>query len=308
MIEQPIPSTRIQRHLSEIAPDSLDIFLLSDGSIRGAILHGSRMVNQMRSNHKLGILETYVLGQAYLAAGLLSSSVKGRDRISFSIECAGPLKGLSVESNANAQVRGYLSQTPIPLEKELESFDLSPLFGPGFLKVSKILEGAKAPFSGQIMLRSGNIAEDLAWYFLESEQTKSFFALSLHVDKGGSILGAGGLFLQEMPGADEALLSSIQEKALELPSIGTAFSQGAEGKDIISQGFADYSPQIIGNKKPRFFCGCSRERFTAFLAGMQGSQQEEILKDGEFPLRLECHNCSSVYEFSRVECEELFSN
>ncbi len=308
MIEKPIAGKTLSEHLNQLSKDTLDIFLLEDGTLRGAIAHGSMMVNQMRANHDLGVLESYVLGQAYLAAGLLSSAVKGNDRLILSIECGGPIKGLSVETDAKAQVRGYLAQVPIPVEKPLENFDLSPFFGPGFLKITKQLEHAKRPFPGQIMLRSGNLAEDLAWYYLESEQTKSFFSLSIQFDNKGDIIGAGGLFLQELPGAKAEALAKVQKTALAMPSLGTAFSEGASGSELVNRTMGKHSPQILGSRPLRFFCSCSKERFGAFLAGMQGLQQEEILKDSDFPLRVECHNCGSVYEFSRVECEELFSN
>lgn len=308
MIVQPIHNPDLLRHLELIAPDSLDIFFLEEKAIRGAVAHTSAMINQMRANHSLGVLESYVLGQAYTAAGLLSSSVKGQDRIALSVECGGPIKGLVAETDADANVRGYLAQVPIPVEEPMESFDISPLFGPGFLKVTKTLEGAKSPFSGQIMLRSGNLAEDLAWYFLESEQTKSFFSLSIHFDREGTITGAGGLFLQEMPGAEEETLASVQQTALGMSSLGTSFAAGLTGPAIVEEHLHHHKPEFIGQRDIQFFCSCSRERFGSFLAGMQGKQQEEILTQSEFPLRVECHNCGSVYDFSRVECEELFSN
>jgi molecular chaperone Hsp33 len=133
-------------------------------------MNGTRMVNEMRANHELGILETLVLGRAYLGAGLMSADLKSNDRISIKIDCSGPIKGLVVEANAFGEVRGFLKRMPIPIEKPMESFDLSPFFGAGFLLVTKYIEGAKQPFTGQVMLKYGNIAKDLANYYLTSEQ------------------------------------------------------------------------------------------------------------------------------------------
>lgn len=308
MILKPISDEAVERHLQSIQPDSLDIFLLEEGSLRGAVAHCTGMLNQMRANHGLGVLESYVLGQAYIAAGLLSSSVKGNDRLVLSIECGGPIGGLSVETDAEAGVRGYLAQVPIPVEAPLESFDLSPFYGPGFIKVTKYLEGARHPFSGQTMLRSGSLAKDLAWYFLESEQIRTFFSLSIQFDKQGNLTGAGGLFLQELPGADPRILGEVENTAVALRSLGTGFAAGASGRELILSGLAAHGPDFIGTRNIRFHCGCSKERFGSFLAAMQGTQQEEILKGNEFPLKVECHNCGSVYGFSRAECHELFSN
>ena len=97
------------------ARDRLYNFVLADGTVRGVVLHGTRMINEMRANHKLGILETLVLGRAYLGAGLMSAALKGSDRLSIKIECSGPIKGLSVETNAFGEVRGYLKAVPIPI-------------------------------------------------------------------------------------------------------------------------------------------------------------------------------------------------
>jgi molecular chaperone Hsp33 len=167
------------------ARDRLYNFLLSDGAVRGAILNGTRMVNEMRANHELGILETLVLGRAYLGAGLMSASLKSNDRIALKFDCSGPIKGLVVEANAFGEVRGYLKNVTIPITKPMEDFDLSPFFGAGFLSVTKHLEDAKHPFTGKVMLKYGNIAQDLANYYLTSEQIPTAFNLSIKFDKEG---------------------------------------------------------------------------------------------------------------------------
>jgi molecular chaperone Hsp33 len=121
------------------ARDRLHNFLLADGAVRGVIMNGTRMVNEMRANHELGILETLVLGRVYLGAALMSADLKSNDRISIKIDCSGPIKGLVVEANAFGEVRGFLKNVPIPIEKPMEDFNLSPFFGAGFLSVTKYL-------------------------------------------------------------------------------------------------------------------------------------------------------------------------
>jgi len=151
------------------ARDRLHNFMLADEMIRGVIMNGTRMVNEMRANHALGILETLVLGRAYLGVSLMSANLKGNDRVAVKIECSGPIKGLTVEANAFGEVRGYLSKIPIPIDKPMEDFNLSPFFGAGILSVTKHLQDAKQPFTGQVILKYGNIAKDLAYYYLTSE-------------------------------------------------------------------------------------------------------------------------------------------
>ena len=112
-------------------------FLLGDKGVRGVLVRGTGLVKEMRARHGLGLLETLVLGHGCLAATLLATTLKGdKDRLALRIECSGPIKGLVAEANGAGEVRGYLRQNPIPLEKPLESFDLAPFFGAGFLFVS----------------------------------------------------------------------------------------------------------------------------------------------------------------------------
>ena len=137
----------------ESAKERLFNFTVAGGQIRGAVVLGNRMIREMQANHQLGVLETLVLGHSYLGAVLMTTNLKGYDRIGMKIDCSGPIKGINVEANAFGEVRGYLKQVPIPIDKPLEDFNLSPFFGAGFLNVTKILEDAKSPFTGQVMLK-----------------------------------------------------------------------------------------------------------------------------------------------------------
>ena len=156
------------------------------------------LINQMRANHDLGLLETYVRS-GVPSAGILASTVKERDRVQLNIECGGPIAGVYTEAWANGAVRGYLKHNPIPLEKPLESLDLNELYGPGFLTITRILEGRKPPFSGQCMRQYGDLAKDLAFYFSQSEQTPTLIILSIHFDQQGNVDGSGAIFIRRCP-------------------------------------------------------------------------------------------------------------
>ncbi len=304
MIKKKLDSN-ILEHLKKLPEDSNIVFLLSDGTIRGSLLHGTKMINEMRANHNLGILETLVLGHAYIGTELITAMVKGNDRISLEIECGGPIKGLNVESTADGDVRGYLHNNPIEIHKPLESFDMSPFFGPGFLTITKHIEKAKTPFSGRVMLEYGNIAQDLANYFLTSEQIKTLFSISIKFNSDGMVTGAGGLFLQELPGAEETILGELQDTVKGMESIGTYFSRGDSGETLINKTFDKFSPAIIAKKRVRFYCGCSKELFSSFISSMKQEEKEKLIKEGPFPLITTCHNCNSSYSFSRDELEAL---
>ncbi|MDD3941346.1 MAG: Hsp33 family molecular chaperone HslO [Sphaerochaetaceae bacterium] len=291
--------------MASLPEDGRDVFLLHDGSVRAVVLQGTSTINQMRANHELGILETLVLGHGYLAGGLLASTVKGNDRVQFTIECGGPIKGVYVESWAIGAVRGYLKEVPIQVDKPLESFDLSPFFGPGFMTVTKLLEGKKTPFTGQVMLQHGRIAKDLAEYFLISEQTPTVVSLSIQFDREGRVVGAGGLFLQKMPGSDDAHLEELEMICTSMPSLGKHLAAGKSGIEFVEEVFASADPRHLEHLPFGFSCPCDRKRFANYLTTLPADEKTAILTEGPFPLELHCFNCGTTYPFEKDELDIL---
>ena len=292
--------------IKELEDDKKSVFLLADGTVRATLCSTTHIVNQMRANFKTGLLETYVLGQAYIAGALLTSCVKGDDRISLQVECGGPIRGLTVEAWACGGVRGYLLENPIKLTKELTSLDTSDLYGPGFLSIIKVLEGSKEPVKGTSMLEYGNLAKDLAVYFKESEQTPSLFYLSLDFDKLGNVVGAGGLFLQALPGCSDETLSALQVKADKLPNLAKAIANKTSDIDYMNEAFSEFNPKLLEDSFIAFSCPCTRENFMSYASSLPDGEKEEILK-GAFPLEFECFNCGSIHSFTKSEMETLFN-
>ncbi|MEJ2726901.1 MAG: Hsp33 family molecular chaperone HslO [Deltaproteobacteria bacterium] len=306
MIKKTLKGETLKERLLASAKDRIYNFLLADGAVRGAILHGTRMVNEMRANHQLGILETLVLGRAYLGAGMMTANLKGTDAISLKIDCSGPIRGLTVEANAFGEVRGFLKNVPIPIDKPMVDFNLSPFFGAGFLSITRTIEGAKQPFTGKIALEYGNIAQDLANYFLKSEQIPTAFNLSIKYDKSGEVTGAGGLFLQAMPDADDALAAELEALVIEFPSLGEVFSEGQEPEGLIQALFKKYSPRFLASQRVEFICHCSPARLHRVLMMLPVDELEDILDNGPFPLEMRCHYCNSLYYFDKKEIQAIY--
>ncbi len=296
----------LKEQLLASARDRLSNFIMADGSIRGVIMNGTRMVNEMRANHELGILETLVLGRAYLGAGLISADLKGNDRIGLKIDCSGPIKGLVVEANAFGEVRGYLKNVPIPLEKPMEDFDLSPFFGAGFLSVTRYLEDAKQPFTGKVILKYGNVAKDLAYYYLTSEQVPTAFNLSIKFDTDGRVTGAGGLLLQALPETDDKTAGELEERVAHLPSLGVVFGEEMDAEAFVTQNFSNYSPQFLANRRIEFMCHCNKPRLRNLLLMLPLDDLKDIKENGPFPLEMRCHFCSTRYRFSRSEIDRIY--
>jgi molecular chaperone Hsp33 len=304
MIKKQITDEILNKQLNNLSEDTREVFLLENNNFRATIISATHLLNQMRANHDTGVVESLVLGQAYIANALLSATVKENDRVQLTIECGGPIGGVYTEGWASGAVRGYLKNNPIELKEPLTSYDTSALYGPGFLTVSKILEGNKAPFTGQVMLQSGNLAQDLASYFNESEQTPSLFNLSIDFDKEGRIMGAGGLFIQALPGCSEEDLINMEEKAKNLPSLAKNITQNTSPKEYILANFP--TANHLSEQKVGFYCSCSKDNFAKHLIGLPKDEKQSILKDGPFPLYLSCLNCNSSYEFSEKEIKDLF--
>ena len=304
MIRKVIEDKELSGHIASLPPDGREVFLIGGDNVRLSAVSATTMVNSMRANHGTGLLETYMLGQGYIAGALLSSTVKGNDRILMQIQCGGPVKGMSIEAWASGAVRGYLVNNPIPLSAPLESLDTSLIYGPGFLTITKYLEGSKTPFSGDVMLGYGNLANDLALYFKESEQTPSLFYLSIDFDKEGRVWGAGGLFMQALPGCPDSTLEKLQEESSRLGRLGRMIGEGMSVREYVETELSAFHPHHIGHTPIGFSCPCTRESFTSYLSSLPAAEKDEILK-GEFPLELECLNCGSRYSYTKEEFERI---
>jgi len=285
--------------------DQMDIFLLAGSRILGALVQGTQMVNEMQANHELGIIETLALGHAYLAASLLTRSLSGDERIAIHVDSSGPLGGLVVEANTRGHVRGYLLKKGIELVDPVDSFDLAPFIGIGFLKITKYLEDLKQPFTGQVVLQTSNMAEDLVYYFHASEQIPTAIKLSIKFDKQGRVTGAGGLLLQALPEADPQILTKLTEDINAFPSLGKLFEEGQTCTSILTEYFTPYDLELLAHNPVQFHCHCSRERFSDFLKSLPQAELEDIMEKGPFPVVATCHNCNSAYEYTKEDIEHI---
>ena len=306
MIKKKRYGNTLKEQLIAGARDRLVAFSLDRGQVRGSMVHGTRLVNEMRANHQLDILQTMVLGRVYLAAVLMAANLKGNDRLSIQISCSGPIGGVTAEANAFGEVRGYMKNESLPVEKPLESFDLSGFFGAGLLSVIRYLEDARQPFTGTVALQYGNVAKDLANYYLTSEQIPTAFHLSIHFNKQGDVTGAGGLFLQTLPGAGEDLAKRLEQLIWSLPSPGEAFSKGRDVEQFLNSEFRDFTVKILAQRRVEFMCHCNRAKVRSLLTLLPVDELKDMLDNGPFPIETACRHCNTTYEFSRREIREIY--
>lgn len=322
MIKAEITDKELLSHFEKIHKDEMTMFIIADGAFRGAFFHGTRFVNQMRAQHNLGILETMILGQASLCAALLIPTMKGREHLTFRYDTNGPAAGFSVEADSTGYVRGFLLQDRIPVEKPLENWDLSPFFGDGTLSISRIGEGMKQEQTGTVEIVHKNIAQDLAWYFAQSEQVHTAFNTSIQFDQKGRVIGAGGLFLQKMPGeggkkknsedsdfsslTDDELIQKVENAFRAMPSIGKWFSDGGDMEDVIYGLFREFKPQVTLNRDVIFDCPCSKEGFIEHIVHLPESELEDIIANDPSPIEVVCHTCGSRYKIEKELIRDRF--
>ena len=315
MIKANINDNELSAHLSSIEPDGLKIFTMANGRVRGAIFHGTRFVNQLRAQHKLGILETYILGQASLCAALTIPMMKDLEHISIRFECKGAADGYSVEADSTGYVRGFLYNEHIPVTRALENWDLAPFLGPGNLTFSRIHKDDKLPQSSTVDVDGNNIAKDFATYFAQSEQVNTAFHSSIQFDKQGRVIGAGAMYIQIMPVTggtaklgsqvdshqeekedDDVLLQKVENAFKACPSLGLLYSEKTvDSEDIVIGLFREFNPAIVMNRDIIFDCPCNEDYYIHYLRTLPKDQLADIRQNGPDPLEITCRNCGSVY-------------
>ena len=311
--------TDLQKYLDTLEADGLKVFTAANGRIRGAIFHGTRFVNQLRAQHNLGILETYILGQASLCAAMSIPMMKDKEHVVIKYEGIGPVQGYSVEADSTGYVRGYLYNDHIPVKSELEDWNLTPFMGPGSFTFSRVHKDDKYPQSSTVDVDGDNIAKDFATYFAQSEQINTAFNSSIQFDKQGRVIGAGAMYIQVMPktggtagdggGTDSHAEESIEEEKLltgvenafkACPSLGLLYSEKeVDSEDIVIGLFREFSPVITVTRDIIFDCPCSEEKFIGYLKTLPPQQLKEMLEESKDSIQIECRNCGSVYNISK---------
>ena len=310
-----IADKELVEKINALPKDEMAVFVMADGRIRGALFHGTRFVNQMRAQHNLGILESLVLGQASLCAALMIPLMKGQEHLCWKYDVDGPAAGFSVEADSTGYVRGFLYNEHIPVDKPLENWDLKPFLGTGSMSVSRIHKEDSAPHISTVEVNSGNIAEDLAWYYKQSEQISTAFNTGIQFDRQGRVIGAGGMFLQVMPEtggknnsgaskssssdaeADGQFLARVEMAFKTAPSLGQWFSEGGKIEDIVYGLFREFTPSIVLRRDIRYDCPCSEKTFANYIKMLPKQERDDILRKKE-PLEIQCRNCGSVYTIS----------
>lgn len=299
----PLDDVELEARLDALPPDALVVHSLLGGTIRLAIVQGTRAVALARAAHHADPFVATALGHALVLAGLYASTLKGADRVSLVLESDGPLAGFSVEGGADGTVRGTASAG----RAAPASLDPADWIGHGTLSVSRFIALAPRPFVGQIELVPGGPARNLAELFLRSEQTRSAVAVGVLPDRLGRPEGAGGILLQAMPGADDISMERAEQAFHRLPPIGEWFARGGDADTLVERTFTALSPARLGSRPFRFDCPCSKARFAASIEAL-GEGLRDLAENGPWPVETVCKACGSRYLFEREELQGMLAS
>ncbi len=281
----------------------------ADGSFKATAISGRQMVERARNIHTLLPVATAALGRTLMAASMMGDALKEQNgSVTLQIKGGGPLGTVLAVSDCQGNARGYVQDPHVELmEKHPGKLDVGRAVGTdGTLTVIKDI-GLKEPYVGSIGLFSGEIADDLAMYFVESEQIPTACALGVLVGTDQSVTAAGGYLIQLLPGAGEEVIDKIEAGIRQVGPVSGALAGGLDGEGLLRAVLADFELEILETHPVQYKCYCSRERVTRALISM-GRQELSALIEEQGQAELTCQFCDNVYRFSKEELEDLLDH
>jgi len=264
------------------------------------------LVNEACQRHGTWPTASAALGRALTAGTLMGALLKTGQRTALKFEGNGPLKKILVEADSNGVVRGCVGVPEVNLLTADGKLDVGKALGKaGFLTVTKDL-GMKDPYRGMVQLLSGEIAEDLALYLTESEQTPSAVGLGVFVEPDNRVSAAGGFLIQTLPPGNEEVVERLMEQINRLPSITQLLREGKSPEDILATLFADIPYLTLEKRALAFQCTCSREKIERALVSLGRKELAEMSAQEE-GTEVTCEFCRQVWQLTRQDLERLLS-
>ncbi|HCQ91027.1 MAG TPA: Hsp33 family molecular chaperone HslO [Clostridium sp.] len=277
-----------------------------NGDVRIIAAITTNMVQEGIKAHNCTPTASAALGRMLTAGGLMGAMLKSKgDSLTLNINGGGEAEGIVVTAHADGSVKGYIGNPNVDLPlNQKGKLDVGGAIGKdGYLKVIRDM-GLKDPYIGQVPIYTGEIGDDLAYYFTVSEQTPSAVALGVLVDTDLSIKASGGFIIQMMPGASEFLADIITYRLEEIPSITTMISDGMTIEEILKNIFEDMDVNIYEEGKIEFKCDCSRERVERVLISIGKKELQNLYEEGKTE-EIKCHFCNKAYDFKTEQIGKL---
>lgn len=272
--------------------------------IRAFAISSTRLTEEARSRHHMSPVATAALGRLMGGAAMMGAMMKNdTDILTVQIKCDGPIGGATVTADSRGNVKGYVNDPQVMLPAKNGKLDVGGAVGSGFLHVMKDL-GLKEPYNSQVAIQTGEIAEDLTYYFAASEQVPSSVGLGVLMNPDSTVRVAGGFIVQVMPFIEEEILERLEENIRKLAPVTMMLDTGKTPEEMLAIVLEGLDMEIVDTMPASFSCNCSKERVEKALISIGEEALQEMIEDGE-DVEVMCHFCSTPYSYNKGELESL---
>lgn len=284
--------------------DTIVRAVAADAQIRAFAAVTTDLTEEARVRHHTSPIATAALGRLLAGGVMMGSMMKNpEDVLTLQVKCEGPIKGLTVTADARGHVKGYVNNPEVMLPPKNGKLDVGGALGQGLLSVIKDM-GLKEPYSGQVALQTGEIAEDMTYYFAASEQIPSSVGLGVLMNRDNTVRCAGGFIVQVMPFAEEEVLRALEKNIAGLKSVTAMLDGGHSPEEMLSQVLEGMEVEITDTLPAAFDCNCSKERIEKAIISIGKREIQEMIEDGK-PIEVKCHFCNTAYEFTVEDLKKI---
>lgn len=289
--------------------DQIIRMIAKDAPVKASAISGRDLVERARNIHMLLPVATAALGRALMGTSMMGDALKEeKGALTLQIKGGGPLGTVLAVSDSEGNVRGYVQNPHVELmEKEPGKLDVGAAVGDGgTLTVIKDI-GLKEPYVGSIGLFTGEIADDIAMYFVESEQIPTACALGVLIGVDQSVTSAGGYLIQLLPGADESVIEKIEAGVRRVGSVSRALEGGMDAEALLRAVLSDFELEVLETHPVEYRCYCSKDRVTRALISM-GREELATMIEEQDGAELTCQFCDAVYNYSKEDLQQLLAD
>ena len=282
--------------------------MAADGAVRAFAVTSKETVEYARACHNTSPVVSAALGRLLTGALMMGSMMKGeKDLLTLKIQGDGPCGMILATADSAGHVKGWAENPHVLIHANSKGkLDVSGAVGKGMLQVIRDL-GLKEPYVGSCELVSGEIAEDLTYYFASSEQVPSGVGLGVLMNHDNTVRQAGGFIIQLMPFTSEEVVAELEKKLSSAKPVTTMLDEGMTPEDILENLLSGLGLEITDRMPVSYRCDCSRERFSRGLISLGRKELQSMIDEGQ-AVRIDCQFCKKSYEFTPAEMKELLKN
>lgn len=277
----------------------------ANAGIRAFAVTGRELVETARNAHDTSPVVTAALGRLMMGGVMMGAMLKGEDDLlTVQVSGDGPIKGMTVTADAKGNVKGYAVEPQVMLPPNTAGkLDVGGAVGRGLLRVIKDM-GLKEPYVGQTVLQTGEIAEDLTYYFATSEQVPSCVGLGVLMERDNTVKQAGGFVIQLMPFTEDEVISKLEENIMKFPSVTSVLDEGKTAEEMLGILLDGLGMEITDTMPAQFYCNCDKKRVEKTIISIGKKDIEEMIAENK-DIEVNCHFCNTSYTFSIGELKEL---